>query len=291
MLIALAIGIVIAVFIFILGMFLLGDDKNAIGNIVAVAIVVGLLVFLGISCIHTVDAGNVGIKKTFGKTAPDIAMPGLVFTAPWTSVIPFNVQQHESFQPITGGSRDQVMYSANVAFIYQVDPNYAVWVYNEIGNNYENVAITSNVRDACREVLGNYNAMYSYAEGREDVSKALYSKLVPVFAERHLILLNVNFREYDIPEEIKSAAATKKATEQQIETARAKIDIKKMEAQALVEEGKGIAEYQKIVSEGINEQLIKWRGQEKLAEAASHGNTILVVTDGEATLPYMVNAK
>jgi prohibitin 1 len=261
---------------------------NGVKKIALGMFVLGLVLVIGGGCFAQVEAGNVGLYKTFGKVSTEIAQPGLIVKAPWVDVVPFNVQQHETIEAIEGGSQDKVRYTANIAFIYQIDPAYAGWMYNEIGSDYQNVAISSNVRDSIREVLGKYDAMYAYADGREEVSKAVYAKAKPVFAERHIILLNANFRDYDIPVEIKNAAATKKATEQQIETAKAKVEIEKMNAQALVETGKGIAEYQEIVKQGLSEQLIQWRGQEKLVEAAKSGNMIIVVTDGKANFPFIM---
>jgi regulator of protease activity HflC (stomatin/prohibitin superfamily) len=270
------------------------SDKEIWSSIKKVAFamcVIGMVLVIGGGCFSQIEAGNVGLYKTFGKVSTEMAPPGLVVKAPWVEIVPFNVQQHETIESIEGGSKDKVRYTANIAFIYQIDPAYAGWMYNEIGSDYQNVAISSNVRDSIREVLGKYDAMYAYADGREDVSKAVFAKAKPVFAERHIILLNANFRDYDIPAEIKNAAATKKATEQQIETAKAKVEIEKMNAQALVETGKGIREYQNTVKDGLTDQLIEWRGQEKLVEAAKSGNMIIVVTDGKSNFPFMLPAE
>lgn len=252
-------------------------------------IVIGFVLFLfgcvGSSLVTTVDAGHVGIEKTFGAVSDNIYNPGLIIKAPWVEIVPFNVQQHESMQPVTGGSKDELQYTAEVAFIYQVDKQYAPWIYREIGLEYENVAITSQMRDACREVLGKYDAMYVYAEGKDVVKAALFDRVEPEFTKRHLILLDVNLRDYDPPQVVKDAAAEKQAVEQKYQMSLNQKKIKEVEAEMMQIEAEAIAEYQKTVSEGISDQLIMWRGQEKLAEAAQHGNMIIVVTDGKTNIP------
>ncbi|MFA7067188.1 MAG: hypothetical protein WC199_10430, partial [Dysgonamonadaceae bacterium] len=71
-------------------------------------IVIGFVLFLfgcvGSSLVTTVDAGHVGIEKTFGAVSDNIYNPGLIIKAPWVEIVPFNVQQHESSQTIAGGS-------------------------------------------------------------------------------------------------------------------------------------------------------------------------------------------
>jgi len=264
-------------------------QKKQVHTILTISLIGGALLLTGSMSFTSIEAGNVGVYKTFGRVDLDhIAEPGLVFKPPWVDVINFNVQQHEVIEQLDGGSKDRVKYVADLAIIYQVDPKYAPWIYQEIGTQYEGLAISSNVRDTIREVLGQYEAMYAYSDGREQVSKSVYVAITPVLAERHLRLLNSNFRTYDIPNEIKNAAALKKSTEQQIETAAAKVQIEKQNALALVEVGKGIQQYQQIVQQDLTPELIQWRGQEKLVEAARYGNMIIVVTDGRSSLPFMM---
>lgn len=284
---------VVLVALFIFGIVLAAVGVMAIAedvNVSSIGVFLIGLVFVGIAvgggtCVTSVDAGYVGIEKTFGAVSDDVRQPGLIIKPPWVEIVPFNVQQHESTQVVSGGSKDELHYDADIAFIYQVDRNYAPWIYREIGLDYENVAITSQMRDACREVLGKYDAMYVYAEGKDVVKSSLYDRVQPEFAKRHLILLDVNLRNYDPPQVVKDAAAEKQAVEQRYQTAINQKKIKEVEAEMMQIEAEAIATYQRTVSEGISDQLIMWRGQEKLAEAAAHGNMIIVVTDGKSNIP------
>lgn len=270
---------------------LLSERQLTIGGALKIGVVflIGLLLFLPAGCFAIVDAGHVGIEKTFGKVSDNVYPPGLHLKMPWVEVVPFNVQQHESTQAVSGGSKDELQYTAEVAFIYQVEKHYAPWIYTEIGLDYENVAITSQMRDACREVLGKYNAMYVYAEGKDVVKAAMLERVRPEFEKRHLILLDVNLRNYDPPQVVKDAAAEKQAVEQKYQTALNQKKIKEVEAEMMQIEAEAVANYQKTVSEGIDDRLIMWRGQEKLAEAAQYGNMVIVVTDGKGNFPFMLD--
>jgi len=285
------IGIFTGVFVLIasalcaVGLMTLMDSGISAG---ALYIVAGVLVAVFGLCvggmITQVEAGNVGLEKTFGGVTGKVYEPGLVIKAPWVDVIPFNVQEQSVQQSIMGGSKDKLQYTADVSFVFKPDPAYAGYLYEEIGLNYQDVAISNQVRDKCREVFGQFDGLYSYSDGREVVGVALEAAVTPVFEKRHLILLDCNLRDYSLDKTIMAAAAEKMAVDQKVETAQNQLRIKEVEAQMMIIEANAIAEYQDIVSRGIDEKLIQWRGQEKLAEAAA-GNMIIVVTDGSSTLP------
>ena len=54
-------------------------------------------------------------------------------------------------------------------------------------------------------------------------------------------------------------------------------------------EAKGISDFQNIVSEGINEQLLKWKGIEATEKLAQSENTkIVVIGSGKDGLPIIL---
>ena len=61
------------------------------------------------------------------------------------------------------------------------------------------------------------------------------------------------------------------------------------EAQRKRIEAQGIADFQTIVSEGINENLLKWKGIEATENLAASSNTkIVVIGSGKDGLPIIL---
>jgi regulator of protease activity HflC (stomatin/prohibitin superfamily) len=57
-------------------------------------------------------------------------------------------------------------------------------------------------------------------------------------------------------------------------------------------EAQGIADFQKIVSQGINEQLLRWKGIEATAKLAESPNTkVVVVGAGKDGLPIFLGGQ
>ncbi len=57
-------------------------------------------------------------------------------------------------------------------------------------------------------------------------------------------------------------------------------------------EAKGIADFQDIVSKGISDQLLKWKGIEATEKLASSNNTkIVVIGSGKDGLPLILGGQ
>lgn len=57
-------------------------------------------------------------------------------------------------------------------------------------------------------------------------------------------------------------------------------------------EAGGIADFQKIVSQGISEQLLRWKGIEATEKLANSANTkVILVGAGKTGLPIILDTK
>lgn len=64
----------------------------------------------------------------------------------------------------------------------------------------------------------------------------------------------------------------------------------KLEAERKAIEAGGIARFQKIVAEGVSEQLLKWKGIEATEKIAESSNAKIVIIGGKDGLPLVFNA-
>ena len=66
----------------------------------------------------------------------------------------------------------------------------------------------------------------------------------------------------------------------------------KQEADRKRIEAKGIADFQTIVSSGISDQLLRWKGVEATEKLASSPNTkVIVIGSGKDGLPVILDTK
>merc|ERR1712183_373458 len=79
---------------------------------------------------------------------------------------------------------------------------------------------------------------------------------------------------------------------QENERAGFRVDQERFESKRKAAEAEGIAEFQRIVSEGISENLIKWKALEATLELAKSPNSKLIfLGSGQEDLPVLLNGE
>ncbi len=68
------------------------------------------------------------------------------------------------------------------------------------------------------------------------------------------------------------------------------LEKERKEAERKEIEAKGIANFQKVVSEGISEQLLQWKGIEATMEISRSPNAkVVIIGSGASGLPVILN--
>ena len=108
-------------------------------------------------------------------------------------------------------------------------------------------------------------------------------------APNHIEITNVLIRDITIPEEISRAINFKLTADQEAQRMKFTIAKERLEADRKRIEAKGIADFQKIVSAGITQSLLKWKGIEATLEIAKSNNTkVVIIGSGKAGLPIIL---
>ena len=70
-----------------------------------------------------------------------------------------------------------------------------------------------------------------------------------------------------------------------------KLDKERQEAERKRIEAKGIADFQTIVSQGISDKLLQWKGIEATQELATSTNAkVVIIGSGKGGLPVILNS-
>ena len=121
------------------------------------------------------------------------------------------------------------------------------------------------------------------------MNKAIEEGLREAMAPNHIEITNVLIRDITIPEEISRAINFKLTADQEAQRMKFTIAKERLEADRKRIEAKGIADFQKIVSAGITQSLLKWKGIEATLEIAKSNNTkVVIIGSGKAGLPIIL---
>jgi prohibitin 1 len=146
------------------------------------------------------------------------------------------------------------------------------------------------LRSSIREATAENSASTLYTGGRELVAKRILDELRSTLGSRGILVENVLLRDIQLPDTLRNAIEAKQKAEQDSLQMRYVLTKEKQEADRKRVEAQGIADFQRIVTAGISEQLLEWRGIEATQKLAESPNSkIVVIGGGKNGLPLIVD--
>jgi prohibitin 1 len=136
------------------------------------------------------------------------------------------------------------------------------------------------LRSSIREATAENSASTLYTGGRELVAKRILDELRSTLGSRGILVENVLLRDIQLPDTLRNAIEAKQKAEQDSLQMRYVLTKEKQEADRKRVEAQGIADFQRIVTAGISEQLLEWRGIEATQKLAESPNSKIVVIGG-----------
>lgn len=247
------------------------------------------LVLTLLQSVAVVPAGHVGVMDTFGHVSDRTLPPGLNLVSPVTRVITLSTRTQELTEQADVPSSEGLVLKLDASLLFNLSPANASRIYRNVGPKYVETIVIPQFRSHLREATASHEAKALYTSGRElvavRVQRGLDSTLSTYGVENARVLL----RAVRLPQEVAGAIETKLRFEQESEQMRFVLDREKQEAERKRVEAQGIADFQRIVSQGIDERLLRWKGIEATEKLASSPNTKIVVVGGKDGLPLIMN--
>jgi len=177
----------------------------------------------------------------------------------------------------------------DVTMLFKLGEASAPDVYRTVGTDYRDILLIPQLRSYLRAATASYEAKALYTSGRELVATAIEKGLADQLRERGFDNVQILLREILLPTQISQAIEEKLSAEQQAEKMRFILDRETREAERKRIEASGIADFQTIVSDGISEKLLRWKGIEATEALARSSNAKVVVIGGSDGLPLILN--
>lgn len=258
-------------------------------NAVVTLVVVVLIGFLLSASVKTVPAGHVGIQDLFGNVKAQTLPPGLHIVNPLVKVERMSVQTRETKEVMDTPSSEGLIVHLEISTLFHLDPAKAVEVYKTVGKHYESVLVEPNIRSAVREVTSSYPAKALYSPERDKMASEINRYIVKALGDRGIQVEAVLLRSVKLPPKLQTAIEEKLAAEQEAERMQFVLQKEKQDAERRRIEGEGIATFQRIVSEGINENLLRWKGIEATLKIAESPNAkVIIIGGGREGLPVIL---
>lgn len=250
-----------------------------------------LLVFLFRMTV-VIPAGYVGLRDLFGNVSNKTLPAGLHLINPLARVHKMSVRTQEIKESSQVPSKEGLVLQLEASLLYSLKPEKAAEVYKTVGPIYEEVVVVPQLRSTIRGVTSTYEAKALYTSERELISNEIRKTLAPLLEARGITMENVLLRNIALPPVLGAAIEKKLEAEQQSEQMKFVLEKERREADRKRIEAQGIADFQAIVTRGLNDAFLRWKGIEATKElAASQNAKVVVIGSGKDGLPIILGDK
>jgi len=249
----------------------------------------GVLFFGARRCVQVVPAGHVGIYDLWGNVHEKPCEPGLHFKNPMAKIRPMSTKTQKIDLHADVPSNEGLNIGFEFSVQYRLDPNNAVEMFKTVGMDYEDTLIKPQVKSAIRSETSSRDAKALYSSEREQIKNDLQNKLNTDLGARGIIIEDVPLRSIELPENLRVAIERKLGMEQESQRMEFVLQQERQEAERKAIEAQGIADFQSIVTQGIDDKLLKWKGIEATTELAKSTNSkVVVIGSGKDGLPIIL---
>jgi regulator of protease activity HflC (stomatin/prohibitin superfamily) len=242
----------------------------------------------------TISSGEAGVlyRQFGGGTVTDFYFSeGFHFIAPWNSVYVYNVRNQEQREMMEVLSKNGLAIQIEMSIRFRPMMSQIGVIHQNIGANYKEVIVMPEVRSAARQVIGRYEPEELYSTKRDFIQDEIFND-VKVRLERMNIHLDaILIRGIELPQNIRAAIEKKLKQEQESQEYEFRLQKEEKEAQRKRIEAQGIKDFQDIVSDGISDKLLRWKGIEATLELARSENAkVVVIGQGKDGMPIILGA-
>lgn len=297
--------IIIGVIIFIIGLVIsrsnqeikrFGGAARAVGF---VFILIGVLM----SCVIQIDAGNIGVKKLFGKVQKDVLGSGLHFINPLLEIEKMDIKtqnytmsgvRDEGAKAAEDGihvlSADGLEVAIDLTVLYRVLPSEAPRLVTETGLDYTDKIVRPLTRTKIRDNAVYYDAVSLYSSKRDEFQQRIFSSIERDFKSRGLVLEQLLVRNITLPSSVKAAIELKINAEQEAQKMQFVLQKEKQEAERKRVEAQGISDYQNIINQSLTEKQLQYEQIKAMKELATSANSKTIIM-GRGNTPVILDGK
>jgi len=265
--------------------------RMASSRILRLAAVV-LIILLLLWSTTSIPTGNVGVLTLFGRVTGETLPEGIHLINPLKSVQKLSVQTQSLKESANVPSNEGLILALDTSLLFRLDKSKAAYVYQTMGEPYVERVVEPTLRAAIRAATSAHTANALYTNARELVQAQIQDELTKELAPRGVIVENVLLRDVQLPAMLKGSIEAKQQAEQDALRMSFILQKEKQEAERKRIEAQGIADFQKIVAQGISAQLLEWKGIEATEKLAMSTNTkVIVIGNPKNGLPLVLEPR
>jgi regulator of protease activity HflC (stomatin/prohibitin superfamily) len=297
--------IILGIIVLVLGIFILKQKEelqklgNGIRSVGIVLIVIGALN----ACVKQIDAGQIGVSSLFGKVSNEVLTPGLNFVNPLVNVHNVDIKtlnytmsgvhnegEKDGDDAIRVLTSDGLEVTIDLTVLYRVVGAEAPRLIRETGLDYKDKIVRPLTRTKIRDNAVYFTAIDLYSTKRDQFQNKIFTSIEADFKKRGLILEQLLLRNITLPNNVKTSIEEKIKAEQDAQKMEFVLQKEKQEAERKRVEAQGIADYQRIISTGLNDKQLQYEQIQMMKGLITSPNSKVIVM-GKGNTPVILDGK
>ena len=298
--------IILGFIIFLIGQAFTKRDVN-LQRLATPTRLAGLLVIgVGVltSCVVQIDAGEIGVKKLFGKVQNEVLNSGLHLVNPLLEVEKMDIRtQNYTMSGVNDEGKkmgddairvltaDGLEVTIDLTVLYHVSASAAPRLVRETGLDYSDKIVRPLTRTKIRDNAVYYEAVALYSTKRDEFQQRIFAGIDGDFKKRGLMLEQLLIRNITLPQSVKVSIEQKISAEQDAQKMQFVLQKERQEAERKRVEAQGIADYQRIISEGLTDKQLQYESIKAQLELSKSQNAKVIVMGKGTNTPVILDTK
>jgi regulator of protease activity HflC (stomatin/prohibitin superfamily) len=255
-------------------------------GLIKFAAIVIVLVFVFSGSLVIVGPGQRGVVLNFGAVSPNVWGEGLHFKIPvYQGVQKMDVRVQKEVTEAAAASKDLQDTHSTIAVNFNIIPDKAGWVFQNIGLGYKERVIDPVTQEIVKAVTAKYTAL-ELITMREKVRTELKEMLKARLLDYNIAVVDVSIVNFKFSAQFTQAIENKQTAEQMALKASRDLDRIKIEAQQKIAAAQAEAESLRLQRQNITSDLVELRRIEAMQEAIRKWNGVMPNVTGGA-LPFI----
>ncbi len=256
---------------------------------VSLLVSVGAVVIAIFNLFTVIPAGTVGVVDFLGTVSDNTLKAGVNIVNPIARIEKFTIKTQAIKEVMNIPSKEGLDVQLEISLMYRLNPDKANEIYKTVGSNYREIILLPQFRSVVRGVTARYQAKALYTASREKLANEIIKDLNSLVEPRGITIEEAPLRQIVLPARLMKSIEEKLQAEQESQRMEFILNKETQEAERKRIEAKGIKDFQSIVSEGLNDQLLRWKGIEATEKLASSPNAkVIVIGSGKDGLPLIL---
>jgi regulator of protease activity HflC (stomatin/prohibitin superfamily) len=266
-------------------------ERHQLKLIVGVFLLVFGLILLWPYIVVYIASGHAGVYYSlfFGGTdTRHIWREGIQFKLPWDTIFDYDVRIQQLTYRYSVISSDGLTVQFNTSVRWQPRLESLGLLQKNIGPDYAEKIVIPETQTALREVVGNTPIDQIYSTNVLILQRAVV-RAVEDMSGKYIAIDNILITNVEIPEGLKKAIEAKVTQFQNSLQYDYVLSVAQKEAERKRIEAEGIRDFQSIVTPGISENFLRWKGIEATLDLARSDNSKVVVIGAQNGLPLILD--